>query len=431
MRWLVPSKRQWNSWSAPSKLTFAGTLLGFLGLVFAVVTYFLPEDAFAKVDENVALYRAKKIQFETYESNVRGIIESKAMALEYLAATKSGELAFVARFRDGQGVEEYSDKVIDKTDLRDLQNAVIAYGFSEQQEPEILLLLDQYYTSQDEFADFLVRYQAGTREQKERLIRTMIVSLNISRAQKETYLGALEKLEEPALDQLYSNLTHFIQGILLRELAVGWDVLRHDINLRRISNTDEKHAYILRLGRSENASGKEMAAAKILAERYGLAMSVQDLRGFECSIPEKAQCDGDQVRLARDATRENSERFESVQCLINDGLPLPEFSGLFGCVVEAMGEDYACVSQNRAQMIEFVDAYIGATPSMDDEERQYWRQLLQAPVGAENHMSDAQVGRLVGILVREAAKLGLLRKAAALSEERSLACSEEKLAQQE
>ncbi|MEX3813755.1 hypothetical protein AB3X96_26420 [Paraburkholderia sp. BR13439] len=39
---LIPTKEQWNKWSLPSKLTFAGTFVGVLSLLLTVLFFVLP-----------------------------------------------------------------------------------------------------------------------------------------------------------------------------------------------------------------------------------------------------------------------------------------------------------------------------------------------------------------------------------------------------
>lgn len=44
MKFLFPKRRQWQRWSAPSKLTYLGTLVGILGLILSLISLFLAKE---------------------------------------------------------------------------------------------------------------------------------------------------------------------------------------------------------------------------------------------------------------------------------------------------------------------------------------------------------------------------------------------------
>lgn len=53
---------------------------------------------------------------------------------------------------------------------------------------------------------------------KKELITIMIQSINISEEQKELYLESLDVLDKQWVDNLYEELSHFIENIELKEL---------------------------------------------------------------------------------------------------------------------------------------------------------------------------------------------------------------------
>lgn len=65
-------------------------------------------------------------------------------------------------------------------------------------------------------------------QKKRKLIKTMIFSLRIPEGQKKLYLESLDILDMNALNDLYNNLTRFIENIELREIE--------EINKENFSN---------------------------------------------------------------------------------------------------------------------------------------------------------------------------------------------------
>lgn len=59
--------------------------------------------------------------------------------------------------------------------------------------------------------------QTDKKKQK-KLIETMIISLNISQEQKDLYLDALVVLWQKEAQELYKNLTLFVEKIEMKEL---------------------------------------------------------------------------------------------------------------------------------------------------------------------------------------------------------------------
>ena len=59
--------------------------------------------------------------------------------------------------------------------------------------------------------------QTNKKKQK-KLIETMIVSLNISKEQKDLYLQALVVMDNEESEALFKNLTKFIEKIELKEI---------------------------------------------------------------------------------------------------------------------------------------------------------------------------------------------------------------------
>ena len=53
---------------------------------------------------------------------------------------------------------------------------------------------------------------------KKKLIKVMVISLNIPDEQKELYLEALEIIDENYVEELYKNLTRFTEKVEVKEI---------------------------------------------------------------------------------------------------------------------------------------------------------------------------------------------------------------------
>lgn len=426
-----PRKDQWKRWSAPSKLTYIGTLAGVIGLGVTLATIFFGETETSLLRSNEQLFRDSKIRFEQYESNVRTIITSADIAFNYIATEYPDTFPNLAALVSTDLEELRNDALLKATelDLRDVQDIVIAIGFVKTDERALLVAVDNRVREITSLSKTLSSSMDNPDNQV-RLIKTMIASLQIPEEQKDIYLQALEILNPEERQEFFENFTKFVAGISVTELKDIVVLLQHNIALKRLTTDDDRITYVLTRIDTGFVNSKALNTVQVdLLRSNGLIQQVgrdhftcgQFADDAQHSDIAAAECPLDAFERMHDSEAKYDQREQHAVCVQSTG---QQASGRTlvdgtwqGCALEQIFGPHACASDFTGELIAHAKSLVGISPSIEDAEKTNWTEWLDRGISVEGgetgtdeneQMTLQQLTQLIRMLSIERAKMAML-----------------------